>query len=197
MKLTLDWNCVIEVEERRPQASYVIDLIKGHRDGRFEVALLAASASENSKSKRFPGSASLFTKRVAALGWSDLPLVKMPGVCGLSYWDFCYYVDDGDAYERDIQAIWRVIAPKVPYNASQHLPTGTELTDEFLQSEDLSKWRNIWCDVVSAYSHIRSSRDIFVTNNTRDFQANAAALSLLGMSRIYKPKEAFDLVPRN
>ena len=38
------------------------------------------------------------------------------------------------------------------------------------QKEALSKWRNVWCDVISAYSHIHDSRDIFVTNNTKDFE---------------------------
>ena len=86
MKLTLDWNCVIEVEEQRQQASFAIDLVDRHRNGEFEVALLAASASENTKSKLFPGNAKLFKDRVAAIGWEDLPIVLMPGVWGLSYW---------------------------------------------------------------------------------------------------------------
>lgn len=77
MKLTLDWNCVIEVEEGQPQADAVNTLIAAHRKGQIEVALLAASASENTKSKVFPGNAELFLKRVAHLGWQDLPLVQM------------------------------------------------------------------------------------------------------------------------
>lgn len=189
MKLTLDWNCVIEVEEDRPQAPHVVDLINCHRQGQFEVALLAASASENSKSKRFPGSAKLFQDRVSTLGWQDLPLVTMPGIPGLSYWDFCYYVDDGESFERDMDALWSVIAPKVPREPSEHLPFGALITDDAIQSEPLSKWRNTWCDVISAYSHIHDGRDVFVTNNTRDFQKNSEVLSRLGMKHIYTPAE--------
>ena len=187
MKLTLDWNCVIEVEEGRPQAAQVVDLVSRHRQGQFEVALLAASASENSRSKRFPGNANLFKDRVLALGWNDLPLVPMPGIVGLSYWDFCYSVDDSDKFEREMDALWCVIAPKVSSRPSEHLPTGVSLTDEAIQSEQLSRWRNAWCDVISAYSHIRDGRDVFVTNNTRDFQDNSEALSRLGMMHIYTP----------
>lgn len=105
MKLTLDWNCVIEVEENRPQATSVRDLISRHRKGQFEVALLAASASENSKSKRFPGNATLFVERVSALGWSDLPLVLMPGILGLSYFDFCFCVGDAEKFQSDMDAL--------------------------------------------------------------------------------------------
>jgi hypothetical protein len=63
------------------------------------------------------------------------------------------------------------------------------LDDNAIQSEELSKWRNTWCDVISAYSHIHDGRDVFVTNNTRDFQKNSAALSRLGMTQIYTPAE--------
>ena len=190
MKLTLDWNCIIEVEENRPQADCVNALIDGHRQGHFEVALLAASASENSKSKLFPGNASLFKDRVAALGWQDLHLVPMPGIMGLSYWGFSYYVGDGEKFEQDVNALWQVIAPKVARSPSAHLPEGADLNDGAIQSEALSKWRNTWCDVISAYSHIHARRDIFVTNNTRDFQRNAELLSCLGMKHIYTPIEA-------
>ncbi|WP_227538453.1 hypothetical protein [Tritonibacter mobilis] len=170
MKLTLDWNCVIEVEEQRPQADYVVDLINRHRQGQFEVALLAASASENSKSKRFPGNACFFETRVQSLGWHDLPLVPMPSIIGLSYIDCCYLVDDDVKFKRDMDALWSAIAPKVPRQPTEHLSTGTRLNDDAIQSEELSKWRNTWCDVISAYSHIHDGRDVFITNNTRDFQ---------------------------
>lgn len=187
MKLTLDWNCMIEVEENRPQTNAVRDLISRHRKGQFEVALLAASASENSKSRRFPGNANLLVKRVFALEWSDLPLVPMPGVIGLSYFDFCFYVGDIEKFQNDMDAIWKVIAPNVARRPADHLPEGVPLSDDAIQSEHLWKWRNTWCDVVSAYSHVHAGRDIFVTNNTRDFQNNANKLSALGMRCITSP----------
>ena len=190
MRLTFDWNCVIEVEEDRPQANAVIGLVNHHRRQELEVALLAASASENTKSKRFPGNASLFRERVAALGWQDLPLVPMPAIIGLSYWDFCYIVEDSMAFQRDMDALWNVIAPRVPRKPNEHMPQGSALTDDMVQSTALAKWRNTWCDVVSAYSHIHEGRDVFVTNNTRDFQRNAEALEQLGMKQIYTPEEA-------
>lgn len=190
MKLTLDWNCVIEVEENRPQANCVTELIKFHRLGHIEVALLAASASENTKSKRFPGNATVFKERISSLGWQDLPLVPMPGILGLSYWDFCYYVDDVEKFEHNRDAIWRVIAPSIQPEPLDHLPVGKQMTDDAIQSEELSKWRNTWCDVISAYSHIHEGRDVFVTNNTKDFQKNASELAKLGMIHISTPTDA-------
>lgn len=197
MKLSFDWNCVIEVEEDRPQASDVTELVKLHRLGRCEVALLAVSASENTKSKRFPGNAKLFRDRILALGWQDLPLVLAPSVSSLTFLDFCFCVGNGEKFEHDIDALWRVIAPSVQRKPRDHLHEGVQMTDETIQSEALSKWRNTWCDVISAYSHIHEGRDVFVTNNTRDFQDNASALAELGMKRIAKPAEAVSALERS
>lgn len=196
MKLTLDWNCVIEVEVGGPQSIHVKNIVKAHRYGEFEVALLAASASENSKSKMFPGNAKFFKQRIAKLDWNDLPLVPMPGIHGLSYWDFSYYVEDSGAFERDMSALWQVIAPNVPRDPAEHLAEGHSLSDDSIQAKELSKWRNTWCDIISAYSHIHACRDIFVTNNTRDFQKNAIALGTIGMKHISTPEKTLGLVNR-
>lgn len=185
---------MIEVENLGPQAAFVIDLVNAHRKGEFEVALLAASASENNRSKLFPGNAAFFKKRVKQLGWDDLPIVPMPGILGLSYFDFCFYVGDGEAFERDVDALWQVIAPNVLRKPSDHLADGQKLNDDMIQSRELAKWRNTWCDVISAYSHIHAARDLYVTNNTSDFQKKAPALAKLGMNHISTPTDALGLV---
>jgi hypothetical protein len=194
VQVTFDWNCIIEVEECRPQKSSVEQLVEYHRAGRLEVGLLAASASENTKSKRFPGNAELFKGRVSALGWNELPIVLMPAVYGLSYWNFCFWVGNAENFERDIDELWQVIAPKVARNAKDHLGPTQKLTDDLIQSQQLSKWRNTWCDVISAYSHIHSKRDVFVTLNTKDFQKHSAKLSELGMTKIATPEDCLELV---
>jgi hypothetical protein len=70
------------------------------------------------------------------------------------------------------------------------------MTDGAIQSEELSKWRNAWCDVISAYSHIHAGRDVFVTNNPRDFQDNSELLSQLGMKHILTPAETVATLAR-
>jgi len=196
MKLTFDWNCVIEVEEGREQASFVTDLVCEHRRGEIEVALLATSASENSRLQRFPGSAELFKKRVAKLGWDDLPVVPMPAIFSLSYIDSSFIIDDREAFDRDKNALWQVISLNVSSRALDHLRDEQILNDESIQSIELRKWRNIFCDVMSAYSHIHAKRDIFVTNNTKDFQKNHSKLALLGMEHISTPSKTRALIEK-
>lgn len=195
MRITFDWNCIIEVEEGRQQAGSVQELIKQHRLANIEVALLAASASENTPStallegRRFPGTALLFTERVERLGWGDLPIVPMPCIFDLSFFDFCYQVGDGEAYERDMKALWEVIAPNVFFEPEDFLQPDQKMDDEMIQSAQLAKWRNTWCDVTSAYCHIEAGRDVFVTLNTKDFQKKWEALAKLGMTDICDPDE--------
>ncbi|WP_286909141.1 hypothetical protein [Roseovarius sp.] len=188
--MTLDWNCIVELEQKQAQAPFILQLVEAHRSKQIEVALLAASASENARSKLFPGNAEVFKQKIAHVGLADLPLVPMPAIAGLSYWDFAYYVGDEENYEEQFGKLWEIIAPKVGREIADHLPEGHPIDDEAIQSERLAKWRNAWCDVMSAYCHIRYKRDCFVTNNTKDFQRNEPQLLRLGMQRILNPKEA-------
>jgi hypothetical protein len=61
--LTLDWNCIIAVEQEDPAAEAVLALARLHQEGRADVALLATSASENLRDGTFPGSYQQFEKR--------------------------------------------------------------------------------------------------------------------------------------
>lgn len=194
LKLTLDWNCAIAVEEERPKhAECVRQLIRLHRSGEIEVALLAASASENTKDKVLAPSSGIFGDRINALGWNDLPLVKVPMVIGLTYIG-AHLIADANAFKRDTDAIWSALFPSVPSDPRLHLAEGEPLTDATIQGVGMWKWRNKWCDVISAYSHIYARRDMFVTTNTADFQKHARQLAELGMTAIATPEEALQFI---
>lgn len=195
MKVSLDWNCVIEAENEGDQVASVLELVDLHRNGEIEVALFAASASENNRSKRFPGSAKEFKERIEKLGWSDLPLVPMPAIIGLSFFDFSYWVGDANEFKEKFDELWKIIAPNVDRDFRSHVATGPGLSDDdVIQSAELKKWRNTWCDVMTAYCHIREKRDLLVTLNTSDFQRRSTKLSALGMSNICEPKEALRFI---
>ena len=189
-KLTLDWNCLIEIEDGRPQSNAVKALVEHHRSGLCDVALLATSASENSRSMRFPGNAALFQERIQKLGLDDLPILLAPGVWGLTYLDLAFWVDEKE-FEFLYPALWKAMFPKVNAEARSYLAIDETFDDEFIQSEALSSWRNRWCDVMSAYSHIYAKRDIFVTLNSRDFQKNGVQLAALGIGSILTPADCF------
>ena len=112
----------------------------------------------------------------------------MVKVWGLSYWGFSSYPADSEAFKRDFDAIWHAIAPNCERNWKSYLTDKQAAIDNAIQSKPLAKWRNTWCDVMSAYSHINAKRDVFVTLNTRDFQRNSERLAELGMGKIRDPR---------
>ncbi|MCR8725431.1 hypothetical protein [Frigidibacter sp. ROC022] len=184
---TLDWNCALAVEAGEEQGAFVRRLVELHRRGLADVAITTVSASESLKgSKKFPASAAQFRKRITNLGWDDLRLLLGPAVVGLTYLNMCKNV--GETFDSERQAIWQALAPSV----DRRLPDGIE--DQELWSPKLRKWRNVWCDTHTLWTHIDSGRDVFVTTNTKDFHANHEKLKLLGLRDVATPEVAVDLV---
>ena len=50
LKFALDRNCLIDIEQNRPSAVYVRELIKGNLGGKALVSVLGITASELQKS---------------------------------------------------------------------------------------------------------------------------------------------------
>jgi hypothetical protein len=188
-----DWNCVIEVEADGEHAGQVRRLIELHRSGACEVFVLATSASENLRGSRtLPGSYALFRNRLEALGWGDLSAIPTLLTVGLTFLGSSKLAGDHD--DTLIDELWQIIAPNIERDPHRHRQPLLVSDENWIASRDLAKWRNTWCDVHSAHSHISAGRDVFVTTNTTDFQRHADSLALLGLRRIALPKEAVALV---
>ena len=180
---TLDWNCVIAVESSESHGSCVLELVEKHRAGDIDVAITTVSAAENLAGSRvFPASAKEFNRRIANLGWGDLPLELGPAVISLSYIGMSKIVSS--SFTDEINKIWSILAP----NVQRALPKG--LSQEELWSKKYSKWRNAWCDVHTLWTHISSGRDVFISLNTNDFQRNAIELRKVGLNQVQTPCEA-------
>lgn len=57
-KYTLDTNCIIDLEESRPDAPHLKKMIVDHNKGKIDLAVVAISASE--KSARWQAELELF-----------------------------------------------------------------------------------------------------------------------------------------
>ena len=168
--LSLDWNCAIAVENSEPEKEQIERLVELHDRGQADVGVLQTSASENmTGSRAFPGSYSSFEARLTALGWAHLPRVPTPGVWGLSFWGHFKWVDE-NRYAALRDDLWKEMFPGISIS-HEDFASGKGLSrDTEICSPDLSNWRNAWCDVHSAYSHIEEQRDLFVTSNTKHFR---------------------------
>ena len=187
LSFSLDWNCVIAVENREPAGASVVALSDAYRAKRADVALLATSASESLRDNTFPGSYGHFEDRVKSAGLEDLPALQTPAVWSLTFWDRSYWVD----IEKDRQAkaaIWAVRFPTIEEEPWHRL--GARTFAEIVHTPEMKKWRNAWCDGHNLVTHIDHNRDAFVTTNTDDYQRNSGMLRQLGIRTILTPDEA-------
>jgi len=156
MRLTLDHNCLIDLEENRPSAPALRELIELHRAARIQVFVGSISASENLPGKVAPDSYAQFKERLDRLGINELPHLLPVSRVGLSFvLDACVWADETVALADQIKAI---VHPNVEprfadYLTAQGLPADADLTP---------KWRNLLCDIEGMAAHIRAGHDMIV-----------------------------------
>ena len=175
MRLTLDTNCLIDLENGTGQARAIRELITLHRAGKIQVFVSAISASENVIGQGSqPENLDQFEARLKSLAIDDLPSVLPTGRNGMSFWGAAVYGDEKDDIGEKIKSI-------------VHSTVDTlTLT---------SKARKVVCDVDGLAAHIRSGHDIFVTSDEH-FRKHSRreALLALGPKDILTPEEALSKV---
>ncbi|GAA6162989.1 hypothetical protein NBRC116590_06930 [Pelagimonas sp. KU-00592-HH] len=174
--LKLDWNCIIALENGEVDGKYVARLIDAFEGGLLDVAVTSVSAAENMprevwETKRYE----TFEKRLAKVGLSARKAVAAPAVIGRSFIgsSVIQSVEDVELYEK----IRKIVAPQLDRSGA-------------LMSE--KKRTNLFCDASTLHAHMLSGRDVFVTNNVRDFQRKIGELKALGVKEILTPKEAVE-----
>ena len=189
LTFTLDTNCIIAVDEARPEASAVKALAAAHDEGTVSVALVAISASERQKDGSTLETFDGFKQRTSQLGLGGLALLKPMMYWDLTFWDFGLWSDDSmESLERSIH---EVLFPNIPflwkdYCAALEIDPATTKPDR--------KWKNAKCDVQAFWSHASNKRDVFVTTDS-NFHAETKKHKLLSIAggRIELPAAAVKL----
>jgi len=190
---TLDTNCLLAVDESRPEAKDVFSLATAHAEGMASVGLVAISASEHQKSGQHLKSFDEFKTRVTNLGLSHLELLKPMMYWDVTFWDHCLYVDE--AMQGVEQQIHQILFSNieflwVDYCVAHGLDQNNMAFDK--------KWRNAKCDVQAYWTHVHSKRDVFVTSDKNFHSATkkTALLALFGGS-IETPPSASAMLRQN
>ena len=162
LKLTLDTNCIIDVDERRDGFEVVMALAAAHVEGRVDVALVCSGAHERQKGGGYLESFSLFTSRVHSLGFPDLPVLPSIMHWDISFWGHGILADE--AMKAREELIFKVMFPNVSFEWPRYAEAkGVPSTDT--SSAHFQRWRNRLCDVQAFWSHDHVKRDIFVTRD--------------------------------
>lgn len=173
-RFTLDTNCIIDLEENRPNAEHVRAIVEAWKSGHIELAVVAVSASENQKCGTANRDFTAFENKLDNAGLSGvqhlLPLAKWD----VFYWDHALWSDDGmEKLEEEIRScLFPGIQVKPPSDI-----------------EENSAWRNQFCDVLVAWSNAFHKWGYLVTSDN-NFHDHKAELNQLGVGEILYPRDA-------
>lgn len=191
---TLEWNAVTTLEdESREGRSDLIELVKLHGK-KIDLGIVTTAASENTKENRtFPKTAKEFDLRLQEVGLGHLTRVLTMCCYDLTYWGYCRLARDEDLIRVD--GLWRIIKPKgiARHHRDFAIEKGIQ-PDADLWSPEYYRWRNKWCDVYSIDAHIAAKRDVFATDDFKNFKGDARSqLEALGVGHICRYSEALKL----
>ena len=187
---TLDTNCIIAVEEARPESEAILKLANAHRLGNASVALVAISASERQKNGNNLETFTIFKERLKQLGLGHLDLLEPMLYFDVTFFDYCLWTDETMVLlEHDIH---KVLFPNIDF-----------LWSTYCESHGLNpmsdcpnhKWRNAKCDVQAYWSHAYRKRDVFVTSD-QNFHKKTKQSQLIARvgGRILTPQLAIDVL---
>jgi hypothetical protein len=184
--VTLDTNCLIDVEQGGKHARAILALVARHRAGVIDLRLPAISASERQPGGRHLANFTEFQARVDAAGLGGLRLIEPLAYTDMTFWDSCVLGDDATAaLERRIH---EVLFPGIQFLYTDYC-RARGLDPEVAPPE--GKWRNAKCDVLVAWSHIHHGGEILVTNDSRFHKATKKPLlTALGIGTILRPEVA-------
>jgi len=190
LNVTLDNNCIIDLEQNNAMATYIKKLIQMHRDRKINLKVVAISASERKPDRTYVSHFDEFKARITKIGLSDLEILKTIAYAGLAFAGHC--LASGGALgklEREVQGI---MFPKIELSYG-----------DFCKIRNLDpnnkkawqRWTNVKCDVLALWSHIWYKGNIFVTTD-EDFHKKTVKprLVTLGAGKILRPDEAVRLL---
>ena len=176
MKVTLDHNCIINLERRTEIGELVQAVVENPSNECFIVNI---GASEMRERGVRPEKYELFEELLATAGIDHLPRINPMLIFDVTFWDRCVWGgDDTIKLAKDIESVLFGNAEPIA------------IEKEVIDSPAWRKWLNRTCDIHSLWCHIQNGNDVFLTtdgNFTKE--TKLPKLIALGAKRICHPRE--------
>lgn len=186
VRFTLDTNCLIDVEEGRPSAPFVRDLVSLHGQNGINVAISAIGASERQRAGGYAQNFSEFQEKLKANGFDNLELLPPLAYLEVCFLDHCLMADENDTLEQEIH---NVLFPNIEFMWVDYAKARGLAVDSLDKS-----WRNVKCDVLAIWCHIKHGGGVFVTSDGNFHAATKREkLRALGVGTIAYPIDALAL----
>lgn len=188
--VTLDHNCIIDLEENRPIATHLRTLITMHEQGQVCLRVVGIGASEMKPGGAYATNFAEFQQKLAAAGLGDVEILKPIGYFDITYWDWCVFPSETmlDLERR----VHEVLFPNVEFDYAAYCTArGLDPADDADPTRLRRKWKNAKCDALALWCHIWHHGDIFVTTDRNFHKATKKPqLVALGAGSILYPDEA-------
>jgi len=174
MKITLDHNCLIHVENGGPIAERLRVLMNNTEHQCFVVNV---GASEMQRFGVCPDNYLAFEQFLTRIGAAHLPRLDPIGIWNVTFWDRCLYAGKQD--EALLDAIKTALFGE------------DGLTEAGMSDPDATrKSLNRLCDALTMWCHISHGNEIFLTTDKNFRKATKMPRLLeLGAGRICHPHE--------
>ena len=188
-RFSLDTNCIYAIEEDRPEAVALRELVSAHSMGAADVALVAISASERQRHRPVE-SFDEFSRRIEKLGLDNMEKLQPMFYWDVTFWDFSFEPEDD--WKRAEEEIHCILFSHTEFLWSDYCAKrGIPIDD---MHSDV-KWKNEKCDVQAYWSHIYAGRNVFVTSDGNFHKkSKSAALAKRFGGRMATPAQALQLI---
>lgn len=178
--LTLDTNCLIDLEEEREGYEFIIGLKNLSQQKIVNLGIPAIIASEKIIKYKRITSFNEFKEFLNNIDFGGFQLLLPPLYYGLTFWDYSMW--SSQEIEELVSKIERIL-----FNSTSDVDGSHD------NGKKYEKWRNTTCDVLMFWSHVYYKRDVFITND-KNFhkQTKKQELLSLGTKNILTPRQAFD-----
>src|SRR6266571_3823367 len=185
-QVTLDTNCLLDLEKGGERADAVGDLVARHHAGSIALRIPAIAASERQRSGTELQNFSEFTDWLARLGLGPIPLILPMLYFDVGFWDHCLWSDqEMQVLERKIHDI---LHPEIELEYQTYCKARG--IDPIAKPLD-GKWRNVKCDVQVMWSHVHHRGKTLVTNDENFLKATKLPrLLALGAGAIVRTIDA-------
>lgn len=176
MKITLDHNCIIHLENHTEIGARIKAIISDNRNQCFVVNI---GASEMRDKGVRPDNYQGFEELLASAEIDHLPRLDPMLIFDVTFFDKCLWPDDAmQKLAQDIESALFGDATKI------------NIETEGLTSPAQKKWLNRICDIHTMWCHIQSGNEVFLTTDKNFSKATKLPrLISLGVGKICSPDE--------
>lgn len=176
MKITLDHNCIINLDNRTEIGERVKAAVFNKQNQCFVVNI---GASEMLEKGVRPELYEKFEELLESAGIAHLPRLNPAFIFDVTFWDRSIFAE-----EESLKVIANI--QDILFSGLQVI----DITTESIGSATWRKWLNRQCDIQGMWCHLQNKNDVFLTADTNfTKETKLSKLLALGAGRICHPNE--------